>query len=56
MLHSDMAPEHCCDGDLIQLKVSTQYLRVVRCSACGTEFTYVPDSSWVTMVLPGMRN
>jgi hypothetical protein len=51
MMHSDIVPEHCCDGE-IQMEASTQFVRVVRCSACGTEFTYVPDSNWVT----GMRN
>jgi hypothetical protein len=34
----DIVPEHFCDGDLIQLEASTQDVRVVLCSACGTEF------------------
>ena len=24
--------------------------------SCGAEFTYQPDSDWVTIVLPGMRS
>ena len=32
MLSAATSGEHCCDGELIQLEVSTQYVRVVRCS------------------------
>jgi hypothetical protein len=44
MLHSDILPEHSCDGELIQLDRSHAYLKQARCSTCGTEFTYAPDS------------
>jgi hypothetical protein len=56
MLHSDITPEHCCDGEPIPLQRSTEYLRFVRCSSCGTKFTYLPDCDWVTMVLPWMKS
>jgi hypothetical protein len=49
MLHSDILPEHSCDGELIQWDRSHAYLKQARCSTCGTEFTYVPDSDWVTV-------
>jgi hypothetical protein len=38
MLHSDIVPEHNCNGDLMELG-ETEWLRKVRCSLCGTEFT-----------------
>jgi hypothetical protein len=56
MLHSDIVPEHSCDGELIPLVEAPAYLHFVRCSSCGTEFTFEPDSDWVAVVLPGMRN
>jgi hypothetical protein len=31
-------------------------LHLFLCSRCRTEFTYQPDSSWVTIVLPGMKS
>ena len=56
MLHSEILPEHTCDGELIPLMESSTYLQVVLCSSCGTEFSFEPDSDWVTVVYPGMRN
>ena len=57
MLHSDLIPELECNGQLIQIdERSTRWVTVVRCSLCGTDFTYVPDSDWVTIVSPRMRN
>ena len=55
MLHSDIVPEHECDGELIELPATSEHVRHAWCSSCGTEFTYPPDSDWVTIVLPGMR-
>jgi hypothetical protein len=56
MLHRDILPEHSCDGELIPMEEDRTYLHVLRCSSCGTEFAFMPDAEWVTMVLPGMRN
>lgn len=57
MLHRDLIPEIGCDGELIQVdERSTKDVTVARCSICGTDSTYVPDSDWVTIVSPGMRN
>jgi hypothetical protein len=56
MLHSDIVPEHECDGELIELTPTPAYVQHAICSWCGTEFTYQPDSTWVTVVLPGMRS
>jgi hypothetical protein len=47
MLHSDIVPEHSCDSELIPLAEAPAYLPFVRCSSCGTEFTFEPDSDWV---------
>jgi hypothetical protein len=55
MLHSDIIPEHLCDGELIQRDQTPAYVQFARCSSCGSEFTYQPDSDWVSIVLPGMR-
>jgi len=56
MLHSELVSEYPCTGELIRLdEKSTPILRVLRCVSCGTDFTYVPDSDWVTIVLPGAR-
>ena len=55
MLHSDIVPEHDCDGELIDISES-KYVTKTWCSKCGTEFSYEPDSTWVTIVLPGMRS
>jgi hypothetical protein len=57
VLHSDLFPEFPCDGELIPMEeLSTQRLRVLWCSGCGTEFTYTPDCSWITVVYPGMKS
>ena len=56
MLHRDIVPEHSCDGELIPLEEAATYLHVVRYSSRGTEFAFGPDSDWVTVVLPGMRD
>jgi hypothetical protein len=53
MLHSDIIPEHCCDGELIQ---PLAYVHIAWCSAFGTKFTYGLDSDWVTDVLAGNAN
>jgi len=55
MLHRDIVPEHECDGELIELPTTPPHVQHARCSSCGTEFAYQPDSDWVTIVLPGMR-
>jgi len=56
MLHSDILPGHSYDGELIPLKESSTYVQVALCSSCGTEFSFEPDSDWVTVVYPVMRN
>jgi hypothetical protein len=54
MRHSDIAPEHECSGELIDVS-DTKYATKTWCSKYGTEFSYEPDSTWVTIVLQGMR-
>jgi hypothetical protein len=54
MLHSDIAPKHECGGGLIESS-NSKYVTKTRCTFCGTEFTYLPDSDWVTIVTPGMK-
>ena len=54
MLHSDILPEHNCGGALIELPRTRQRM-FAQCARCGTEFTFLPDSDWVTVVYPGMR-
>ena len=56
MLHSDILPEHDCGGQLIELPEDELNVHFAQCARCGTEFTFVPDSDWVTVVYPGMRN
>jgi hypothetical protein len=56
MLDSDIVPEHSCDGELIPLDEAPAYLHFVRCPSFGTESAFEPDSDWVTVLLPGMRN
>jgi uncharacterized protein (DUF983 family) len=46
MLHSDIVAEHSCDAELIPLSEAPTYIHVVRCSSCGTEFAFEPDSDW----------
>jgi len=55
MLHSDIVPEHACPGELIDVSQKPD-LHQVWCASCGTEFTYAPDSDWVTIVFPGMQS
>lgn len=56
MLHSDIFPEHDCSGELIELpEDEPTHVHFAQCR-CGTEFTFAPDSDWVTVVYPGMRN
>jgi hypothetical protein len=43
-MHSDTVPEHACDGELFPLVEAPTYLHLVRCSSCGTEFAFEPDS------------
>jgi hypothetical protein len=55
--HNDIVTEYPCSGEVIQLDAfSTKHLTIAICLGCGTEFQYVPDSTWVTIILPGMRN
>jgi hypothetical protein len=54
--HSEILPEQDCGGELIELPEDEPYVHFAQCARCGTEFTYVPDSDWVTVVYPGMRN
>jgi hypothetical protein len=56
VLHSEILPEQDCDGELIELpEDGPTYVHFAQCVRCGTEFTYVPDCDWVTVVYPGMR-
>jgi hypothetical protein len=55
MTHREIIPEQDCDGELIDVSDS-KCLTMKWCSKCGTEFSYEPDSTWVTYVLPGMRS
>jgi hypothetical protein len=56
MLHSDIVPEHDCNGELIEVDQRSKRIRCFFwCSSCRTEFTFEPDSDWVTIVTPGMR-
>jgi len=57
MLHNELISEYPCVGELILVnEKSTPILRVIQCASCRTEITYVPDSDWVTIVLPGARS
>ena len=53
MLHSDIVPEHECDGELIELTPDPSASDVASWSWCGAESTFQADSDWVTIVLPG---
>jgi hypothetical protein len=55
VLHSEILPEHDCGGELIELPEDELNVHFAQCAGCGTEFTFVPDSDWVTVVCPGMR-
>jgi hypothetical protein len=55
VLHSEILPEHDCGGELIELpEDKPTSVHFAQCARCGTEFTFVPDSDWVTVVYPGM--
>ena len=57
MLHNHLFPEFPCDRELIPVKaLSTEKIRVLWCSGCGTEFIYTPDCEWITVVYPGMKS
>ncbi|MGH9515392.1 MAG: hypothetical protein ACRD3P_06905 [Terriglobales bacterium] len=55
--HNTILPEIPCSGEVIELEAfSKDNFRVAICPGGGTEFQYVPDSSWITVITPGMRN
>jgi hypothetical protein len=46
--HNTIVPEHPCSGEAIEhAEFSMGEVRVAICSACGTEFQYVPDAGWI---------
>jgi hypothetical protein len=54
MTRNDIERDYPCDGDLLELtERCTATLTVKLCLGCGRGFRYVPDSDWVTVVLPG---
>jgi hypothetical protein len=57
MLHSDVVPEHDCNGELIEVDLAFKSVFAPSSGVlpCGTEFTFEPDSDWVPFVTPGMR-
>jgi hypothetical protein len=55
MLHSDIIPEHSCDGELIQLEEYLPVPHEEHRTNWRYEFSFEPDSDWVTIVLPRMR-
>ena len=55
MRHNELDRELQCDGDLIETAESTQMLTIAVCLGCGTEYRYVPDSTSVDVIYPGMR-
>ena len=56
MLHSEILLEQNCGGELIELpEDEPTHVHFARCARCETEFTFVPDSDWVSVVYPGMR-
>lgn len=56
MLHGDIIPEQSCQGELVEIEGSSTNLQFVKCLSCGTQFAIEPDSDWVTVMYPGMRN
>jgi hypothetical protein len=55
--HNTIVPEHPCSGEVIEREeFSMGQVRIAICSACGTEFQYVPDSDWLKVISPRMRN
>ena len=55
MRHNELDRELPCAGELIETAQSTQMLTITVCLGCGTEYRYVPDSTWVEVIYPGMR-
>jgi hypothetical protein len=55
MRHNELDREFPCNGDLIETQQSSQMLTIAVCLECGTEYRYVPDSTWVEVIYPGMR-
>jgi hypothetical protein len=54
--HNAIVPEHPCLGEVIEHeRFRLGEVRVAICSACGTEFPYVPDSDWLKLITLGMR-
>jgi len=48
--------EQDCGGELIELpEDDPRYVHFAQCARCGTEFTSVPDSDWVTVGYPRIR-
>lgn len=57
MLHNELITEFPCDGELVRVEERcTRWLTVLRCRRCTTEISFEPDSTWVHIVLPGMRS
>ena len=57
VLPSDLFPEFPCDSELIPVEaLSTEIVRLLWRSGCGTEFTYKPDCEWLTVVYPSCVN
>jgi hypothetical protein len=57
MLDNELITEFPCDGELVRVEERcTRWLTVLRCSECTTEISFEPDSTWVEIVLPGMRS
>jgi hypothetical protein len=56
VLHNEIIPEQDCNGELIEPPDDVPtHVHLAQCARCGTEFTYVPDCDWITVVYPGMR-
>jgi hypothetical protein len=56
MLHNELIREFPCDGELVPVaELSSDWWTVTWCAKCGTEISWEPDSTWVHIVLPGMR-
>ena len=50
MRHNELDREFPCAGELIGTAQSTQMLTIAVCLGCGTEYKYVPDSTWVEII------
>jgi hypothetical protein len=56
VLHSEIIPEQDCGGEVTELpEDEPTHVRFAQCARCGTEFTFLPDSDWVTVVYPGKQ-